>query len=58
MTGEGIRNDGVRLKPAEKNPWYVLATIAGVQEGMVHPILEVDAELAAKNRRLSLMGSS
>ncbi|PRX37757.1 Pentapeptide repeat-containing protein [Meinhardsimonia xiamenensis] len=30
-TGEGIRNDGKRLKPAAKNPWYVLATIAGEQ---------------------------
>ena len=31
-TGEGIRNDGKRLKPASQNPWYVLMTIAGEQD--------------------------
>lgn len=30
--GDAIRNDGVRLTAANKNPWYVLATIHGEQE--------------------------
>ena len=30
--GDAIRNDGVRLTAANKNPWYVLATIYGEQE--------------------------
>ncbi len=29
--GGALRNDGVRLKPASENPWYVLATVAGEQ---------------------------
>jgi hypothetical protein len=31
--GGALRNDGVRLTPASQNPWYVLATVAGEQEG-------------------------
>ena len=27
--GGALRNDGVRLKPANQNPWYVLATVFG-----------------------------
>jgi hypothetical protein len=34
-----------KLTPANKNPWYVLATIHGEQEGD-----SIDEELAAKNR--------
>lgn len=30
--GDAIRNDGLRLTAAKKNPWYVLATIHGEQE--------------------------
>ena len=30
--GDAIRNDGVRLTGANKNPWYVLATIYGEQD--------------------------
>ena len=29
--GDAIRNDGVQLQAANKNPWYVLATIYGEQ---------------------------
>ncbi len=44
--GGAMRNDGVRLQAANKNPWYVLATIYGEQ-----PEGGFDDELAAKNRR-------
>ncbi len=45
--GDAIRNDGVRLQAANKNPWYVLATIYGeLGEGPHY-----DEKLAAKNRR-------
>jgi|GEM_PF-6286628 len=27
--GGALRNDGRRLEPAHKNPWYILATVAG-----------------------------
>ncbi|HGG65291.1 MAG TPA: hypothetical protein ENK34_12030 [Rhodobacteraceae bacterium] len=48
--GDAIRNDGVRLQAANKNPWYVLATIYGEQpEGAVG--WKHDKNLAAKNRR-------
>lgn len=43
--GGALRNDGVRLKPANRNPWYVLATIWGEQGGNW-----IDAKLAAQNR--------
>ena len=45
--GGALRNDGVRLKPANENPWYVLATVFGEQEGV-----EVDRDLHGKNRRI------
>lgn len=48
--GDAIRNDGVRLTAANKNPWYVLATIYGEQEIDADPFI-TDKELAAKNRR-------
>lgn len=48
--GGALRNDGVRLMPANKNPWYVLATIAGEQE-VAEKASEFDEKLAAKNRR-------
>ncbi|NVF13356.1 pentapeptide repeat-containing protein [Vreelandella maris] len=35
--GSALRNDGVKLTPANQNPWYVLATVTG--------------EHSAKNRR-------
>ncbi|WP_457648514.1 pentapeptide repeat-containing protein [Profundibacter sp.] len=48
--GDAIRNDGVRLQAANKNPWYVLATIYGEQEEGAK-LWNYDEELAAKNRR-------
>lgn len=47
--GQVRRNDGVVLEPAAKNPWYVLATIAGEYEttGSVAP----GYDLAVRNRR-------
>ncbi|MCZ0810679.1 MAG: pentapeptide repeat-containing protein [Pseudomonadota bacterium] len=42
-----LRNDGVKLTPASKNPWYVLATVAGEQEDVPF----IDDELHARNRR-------
>src|SRR6056297_1122759 len=55
--GGAWRNDGVRLTPASQNPWYVLATVAGEQEGTVFDseegayVLKVDEGLNAQNRR-------
>ncbi|MCP5085674.1 MAG: pentapeptide repeat-containing protein [Rhodobacteraceae bacterium] len=48
--GGAIRNDGVELQPANKNRWYVLATIFGQQEEGKEA-WEFDQELAARNRR-------
>ena len=45
--GSALRNDGVELKAAGQNPWYVLATIAGEQR-----VEGKDPELAAGNRRI------
>lgn len=39
--GSALRNDGVKLKPASENPWYVLATVYGE-----------DSKNAAQNRRI------
>jgi len=47
--GGARRNDGVRLTPASQNPWYVLATVAGEQEGS--SLFGIDDDLHAKNRR-------
>jgi len=47
--GDAIRNDGVLLQAANKNPWYVLATIYGEQEEGATP-WEFDEVLAEKNR--------
>ncbi|WP_412506514.1 pentapeptide repeat-containing protein [Roseovarius sp. SYSU LYC5161] len=47
--GQVRRNDGVVLNPAAKNPWYVLATIAGEYE-TTEPVAPFD-DLAARNRR-------
>ncbi|HKL20339.1 MAG TPA: pentapeptide repeat-containing protein, partial [Tichowtungia sp.] len=47
--GGALRNDGVKLTPASKNPWYVLATVAGEQEET--QALYIDHELHARNRR-------
>ena len=44
--GSALRNDGVELKPAEKNPWYVLATVYGECENLF------DKRYVAKNRRI------
>ena len=48
--GDAIRNDGVRLTAANKNPWYVLATIYGEHEEEDNYVT-FDRGLAAKNRR-------
>ena len=48
--GDAIRNDGMRLTAANKNPWYVLATIYGEQEEGGSP-LDFDWDIEAKNRR-------
>lgn len=45
--GDAMRNDGVRLMAARKNPWYVLATVAGEQGEIFH-----NAKLHKKNRRI------
>jgi len=47
--GTARRNDGVELKPAATNPWYVLATVAGEQEGDWFSSPDID--LHAENRR-------
>ncbi len=47
--GGAMRNDGVRLQAANKNPWYVLATIYGEQEEGDFSCF--GEELAARNRR-------
>jgi hypothetical protein len=47
--GDALRNDGVRLTAANKNPWYVLATIYGEQEEGA-TWLDHDKALAQKNR--------
>ncbi len=48
--GGAIRNDGVVLTAANKNSWYVLATIYG-EHGEDDNVLHYDKILAAKNRR-------
>jgi len=48
--GDAIRNDGMVLTAANKNPWYVLATIYGEQKEDAS-LWDHDEELAAKNRR-------
>jgi hypothetical protein len=45
--GGALRNDGVRLKPANQNPWYVLATVHGEQLGEFP-----DLYLHAQNQRI------
>ncbi len=45
--GVAIRNDGDELQSAAWNPWYVLMTVHGEQEGD-----GIDRKLAAKNRRI------
>ncbi len=51
--GSALRNDGVELKPANRNPWYVLATIYGEQgKDRLEMLLGgYDEKLAARNRR-------
>ncbi len=57
--GDAIRNDGVRLTAANKNPWYVLATIYGEGGEFEEPnghvkddtLLKFAEELRAKCRR-------
>ncbi len=48
--GDAMRNDRVRLGAANKNPWYVLATVFGEQATDANP-WGYDEELAARNRR-------
>lgn len=45
--GSALRNDGIKLKSAQKNPWYVLATIYGEQQEV-----EIDEALANQNQRI------
>ncbi len=47
--GSALRNDGVELKPASLNPWYVLMTIAGEQT--VLNWWEANEDVAVLNRR-------
>ncbi|MCF6315364.1 MAG: hypothetical protein L3J30_03545 [Marinosulfonomonas sp.] len=47
---DGVRNDGTVLTAANKNAWYVLATIFGEQEENAR-VWDYDEDLAAKNRR-------
>ena len=47
--GQVRRNDGVVLNPAARNPWYVLATVAGEKE-TTDPV-GPDDDLAVRNRR-------
>lgn len=47
--GQVRRNDGVVLNPASKNPWYVLATVAGEQSG--RNVWELNYDLHLRNRR-------
>ncbi len=49
--GGALRNDGVRLKPANQNPWYVLATLHGEQPADAHPHY-FDFTLADRNREV------
>ncbi|MDF0599216.1 hypothetical protein P1J78_00595 [Psychromarinibacter sp. C21-152] len=48
-TGVATRNDGTLLQPAEKNPWYLMMSIAGVPEGDEGP--DELNELEELNRR-------
>lgn len=45
--GTAVRNDGQELRPASRNPWYVLATVHGEQKDE-----EIDWNLHVKNRRI------
>ena len=45
-TGVATRNDGKLLQPANKNPWYVLMTIAGEPTGR-----GINNKIEAQNRR-------
>jgi hypothetical protein len=47
--GTAVRNDGQRLQPAARNPWYVLATVAG-DPAPGNP-LNIDKDIEARNRR-------
>jgi len=48
--GSALRNDGVELQAANKNPWYVLATVFGEQAEDAW-LLRYDRKLTAKNCR-------
>lgn len=49
IDGKPMRNDGIELKPARENRWYVLMTIAGeIEDGL---LLGQRTERVAKNRR-------
>ncbi|MEJ2019665.1 MAG: hypothetical protein P8X51_15695, partial [Maritimibacter sp.] len=45
--GSALRNDGVELKAANSNPWYVLATVYGEQDGD-----KIDWDLHEKNLQI------
>ena len=44
--GNALRNDGVKLKPANQNPWYLLATVVGE-----YNLAGRSGGLQARNRR-------
>ena len=44
--GGALRNDGVKLRPANENPWYVLATVYGEYDFLFR------SEIEDKNRRI------
>lgn len=48
-TGVATRNDGKLLQPAERNPWYLMMSIAGMPEGEEEP--DELNELEELNRR-------
>lgn len=45
-----LRNDGREFQPAEKNPWYVLATLFGEPYGVENND-PIDSEFSRKNRK-------
>lgn len=47
--GSALRNDEVKLIPAVKNRWYILATVAGEQGAPFQ--IRIDQNLHEKNRR-------
>ena len=53
--GGALRNDGGKLRHANQNPWYVLATIWGEQPPGIN-YLNRDQVLAQKTATLGTLG--